>query len=327
MNNMAKVTINDVARVSGYGVGTVSRAIRGDKSVKASTRAKILKVIEELHYSPNVNGARLRQKHSNVIAVLVPIINHPVFAELVEHIETKANEQGYSVLLVSSQNNIEREHDILRMIKQKEVDGAIFVTHYEHDEEEIKGCPLVSIDRHLNHVVPFVSSDNYQATRNAIEMFISHGDKKIGFIGTKPFVKSEVSLREEAYLDVMKEHGLEVRAVSEIVEHGEEVRLVDQFLEKYPDLDAIFASGNTLSQLTYQKLKELGKKVPEEVELIGYDGVFSSWDNTVTISSIQQPIQLMAASAFEILVKLIDGQEVEQANIFNTKFIKGNTTR
>lgn len=324
---MEKVTINDVARISGYGIGTVSRVLRGDKSVKDSTRQKILKVIEELHYTPNVNGARLRQKHNNVIAVLVPIINHPVFAELVENIETVANEQGYSILLVSSQNNIEREHDILRMIKQKEVDGAIFVTHYEHEEEEIKDCPLVSIDRHLNGSVPFVSSDNYQATKAAIELFISHGDKKIGYLGTKPFVKSEVSLREEAYIDAMKEHGLEIRSSNEIVEHGEEEQLVDQFLEKYPDLDAIFASGNTLSQLIYRKLNKLGKRMPEDIELIGYDGVFSAWDDTVSISSIQQPIAEMAVASFELLVKLINNQETQRENIFKTRFIKGNTTR
>ena len=80
---MPKVTINDVVKKSGYGLGTVSRVISGDKSVKESTRKKILKVIEELNYVPNVNGARLRRKHSNVIAVLVPVINHPFFAEFV----------------------------------------------------------------------------------------------------------------------------------------------------------------------------------------------------------------------------------------------------
>ena len=324
---MSKVTIADVARVSGCGVGTVSRVLRGDKSVKASTREKILKVIEKLDYSPNINSVRLRQKHSYVIAVLVPIINHPVFAEFVEHIENIANENGYSILLVSSKMNVEKETDILKMIRQKEVDGAIFITHYEHNDDDIKGCPLVSVDRHLNHSVPFVSSDNYNATKEAIELFIKHGDKKIGFIGTKPFVKSEVLLREQAYIDVMNEHGLEIRSMNEVVEHGEEEQLVDSFLAKYPDLDAIFASGNTMTQIVYHKLHKLSKDMPNEVELIGYDGVFSDWDDTLSISSIQQPIEEMAKASFEILLQLINGQATQQANIFKTKFIKGNTTR
>ncbi len=324
---MEKVTIIDVARVSGYGVGTVSRVTRGDKSVKPETREKILKVIDELHYTPNVNGVRLRQEHSHVLAVMVPVINHPFFAQFVEEVEQAADEKGYSVLLITSKLNVSREHEILQKIKQKEVDGAIFVTHYEHSDEELMGCSLVSVDRHLNHSVPFVSSDNYDATKRAIERFIANGDKKIGFIGTKPFVKSEVSYREQAYLDTMNEHGLEIRSMNEIVEHGEEEQLVDKFLSKYSDLDAIFASGNTLTQITYHKLKEMGKKLPEDVELIGYDGVFSSWEDETIISSIQQPIKEMAKASVEILIKTIKGEEVSQKNIFKTNFIKGTTTK
>lgn len=325
---MSKVTITDVAKVSGFGVGTVSRVIRGDKSVKEETRKKILKVIENLQYTPNVNGARLRQKHSYVIAVMVPIINHPFFAQFVERVEQAASKKGYSVLLVTSQMNVEKEHEILVKIRQKEVDGAIFVTHYEHSDEELRDLPLVSVDRHLNHVIPFVSSDNYDATKEVIERFIANGDQKIGFIGTKPFVQSEVSYREQAYLDTMNKHHLEIRSMNEIVEHGEEEELVDQFLAKYQDLDAIFASGNTLTQIVYQRLKRQGKKLPQDVELVGYDGVFSSWDNSDTlVSSIQQPIDEMAEASVDLLIKLINNEKVSQTNIFKTKFIKGTTTK
>ena len=324
---MAKVTISDVAKKSGYGLGTVSRVLRGDKSVKASTRGKILKAIDELNYVPNINGARLRQKHSNVIAVLVPIINHPFFAEFVESVEQVAFKHNYSILLVSSQLDVKKEEEILTLIKRREVDGAIFVTHYEHDEKSLHECPLVSVDRHLNHTIPYVSSDNYDATRKVIEQFIENGDKNIGFIGTKPFVDSEVSLREQAYIDVMNEHNLDIKCVNEIIEHGEEEALVDKFFKQYPDLDAVFASGNTLTQLVYNKLKEVNKQIPNEVELVGYDGVFSSWDTMNKISSIQQPIEEMATAAFEILLKLINDEPVEQKNIFKTKFIKGTTTR
>ena len=325
---MSKVTITDVARVSGYGVGTVSRVIRGDKSVKKETREKILKVIKELNYTPNVNGVRLRQKYSYVIAVMVPIINHPFFAQFVEKVEQAASKRGYSILLITSQMNVEKEHEILIKIRQREVDGAIFVTHYEHSNEELQDLPLVSVDRHLNSAIPFVSSDNYEATKNAIECFVNNGDKKIGFIGTKPFVKSEVSYREHAYLDVIKEHNLKAMSMNEIVEHGEELELVNKFFDKYPDLDAIFASGNSLTQLVYQRLKEQGKNMPKDIELVGYDGVFSAWgNNDALISSIQQPIDEMAEASVDLLIKIINNEKVSQINIFKTKFIKGTTTK
>lgn len=322
-----KVTIHDVVKASGYGLGTVSRVLSGKPGVKESTRQKILKVIEELNYTPNVNGARLRQKHSGVIAVMVPVINHPFFARFVEEVESAATAKGYSILLVASQMNVEKERAILNKIKRKEVDGAIFVTHYEFADDDIHGYPLVSVDRHLNHSVPFVSSDNYDATKAAIEQFVKSGAKKIGYIGSKPFVDSEVLLREKAYLDVMKEHHLTPMIVNEVTEHGAEEALVDKFLEKYPDLDAIFASGNTFSEVVYSKLMAQGKRMPEDIQLIGYDGVFYNWNDIPRISSIQQPIKEMAVAAFNILVDLIENKKVKQVNVYKTTFIKGKTTK
>ena len=324
---MPKVTINDVVKKSGYGLGTVSRVISGDKSVKESTRKKILKVIEELNYVPNVNGARLRRKHSNVIAVLVPVIKHPLFAEFVEDVEKIADENGYSLLLVTSQMNEKKEDDILLKIRQKEIDGAIFVTHYEHSNEEIEGLPLVSFDRHLNNIVPFVSSDNYESTKKAVEHLIDKGAKKVGYIGTKPFVESEVSLREKAYLDVIKERGYTPYVLNEVVDHGEEGKLVDRFIELYPDVDAIFASGSTVSFLLYQKLTELGKKMPKEVQLISYDGIYLRKEGKRIVTSIEQPIKELAEASFNILVDIINEREVKQANIFKAQFVQGETTK
>ena len=301
-----KVTINDVVRESGYGLGTVSRVISGDKSVKESTRKKIQSVIDELHYVPNVNGARLRKKHSDVIAVLVPVINHPFFAEFVEDVERIADENGYSLLLVTSQMNEKKEEEILLKIRKREIDGAIFVTHYEHSEEEIKGLPLVSIDRHLNHVVPYVSSNNYEASKEAIEYLISKGAKKIGYIGSKPFVESEVSYREKAYLDVIKEHGYEPYILNEVIKHGEERGLINRFLNTYPEVDAIFASGSTISYLLYERLLELGKKMPEDIQLISYDGTSLRRNGKQVITSIEQPIKELAEASFNILVDLME---------------------
>ena len=323
---MKKVTITDVAIQSGFGVATVSRVIHGDKSVKESTRDAINKVIEELHFTPNMNGVRLQQGRSLVIAVMVPLINHPFFAKFVEQVEEEAAKNGYSTLVVASKMHVDKENEILDKIRRREVDGAIFVTHYEHSDEELQDLPLVSIDRHLNDAVPYISSDNYEASRKVVERFIQNGAQKIGFIGTKPYVDSEVSLREKAYLDVMKEHHLEAKSMFEVTEHGDEEQLVERFLKTYPDLDAIYASGNTVSQIIYQKLLAMGKKMPEEMELVGYDGVFYTWDHS-SISSIRQPIEDMAKASVNILLKIINDEKVPHTNIFPTEFIPGSTTK
>ena len=318
-----KTTIKDIAKASGYGVGTVSRVLSNDKSVSDKTRQKILDVIKELDYIPNVNGARLKQKHSKVIAVLVPVIYHPFFAEFVEELEKVSMDNNYSLLLVTSQNNIDKEKEIINMIKSHRVDGAIFVTHYNHDENKLKGCPLVSIDRHLGNDIPLITSDNYDATMNALEKLFESGARKIAFIGSKPSVDSEVNLRYQAYADFVKKHGLPTLDLFEVVGHGGESEMVAQFFEKYKDFDAIFASGYSLSVAIYKELLNRKMAIPNDVQLVSYDGLFFG---TEMLTAIQQPIKEMAIASFLTLTKLIKGEEVNKKQIFNTTFIKGETT-
>ena len=318
-----KTTIKDIAKASGYGVGTVSRVLSNDKSVSDKTRQKILDVIKELDYIPNVNGARLKQKHSKVIAVLVPVIYHPFFAEFVEELEKVSMDNNYSLLLVTSQNNIDKEKEIINMIKSHRVDGAIFVTHYNHDENKLKGCPLVSIDRHLGNDIPLITSDNYDATMNALEKLFESGARKIAFIGSKPCVDSEVNLRYQAYVDFVKNHGLPTLDLFEVVGHGGESEMVAQFFEKYKDFDAIFVSGCSLYIAIHNELLNRKMAIPNDIQLVSYDGLFLG---TEMLTAIQQPIKEMAIASFLTLTKLIKGGEVNKKQIFNTTFIKGETT-
>ena len=323
---MSRVSITDVAKASGYGVGTVSRVLSGDKSVKPSTREKINKVIEDLHYVRNVNGARLRKKHSGVIAVMVPIINHPFFAEFVERVENAADKAGCSLLLITSQMNEQKEKEILLKIRQHEIDGGIFVTHYEHGEDELQGCPLVSIDRHLAGGVPLITSDNYEATKKALELLYSHGNRHIGFIGTKPTVESEVSFRKAAYDDFIKEKGLTPLAKWEVISHGEEESLVTSFLNEFDDVDAVFASNIIVASSLYAQCLKRGKTFPDDLELIAYDGLDPIWGNS-PITCIRQDIKSMAEAAFSALQQLIEGKEVNPNSIISTSLQIGLTTK
>ena len=170
-----ETTIKDVAKYAGVGVGTVSRVINNEKSVGAKTREKVLEAMKALNYSRNNMAFRLRKNETRIIALLVPVINHPFFAKLAYYIEDEASKFGYSVLLVSSQQKVDKENEIITRINQREVDGAVFVTHYMHEEDDLLGCPIVSIDRSFGENIPYVTSDNYDATKNAIKYMIDHG--------------------------------------------------------------------------------------------------------------------------------------------------------
>ena len=319
-------TIKDVAKHAGVGIGTVSRVINNEKAVGAQTRKKVLESMETLNYSPNNMASQLRKNETKIIALLVPIVNHPFFAKLAYYVEDEADRFGYSTILVSSQQRVEKEIEIIRRIKHKKVDGAVFVTHYVHEEENLKDCPIISIDRVLGTNIPYVTSDNYEATKKAIRYMIERGAEKVGFIGSKPLVDSEVMERERAYREVMAEYGMPIRMVNEVMQHGEETVVVADFMEKYPDVDGVFVSGYTLSQVFYDAATEIGKKIPDDLQMVSYDGIFKQWSAS-NMTSVEQPIEEMARQVVRLLIKKIHNEETCTRTVLKTKFVLGTTTK
>lgn len=320
-------TIKDVAAKCGVGIGTVSRVLNGGINVNKETKEKVLAAIEELKYTPNSLGVKLRTNQNKVIALLIPLINHSFFSELTAHVEREALKYGYSILLVCSQKHEEREIEIINKLNRNEVDGVIFVTHYNHSEEELKNKVIVTIDRHLPGDIPYVSSDNYNSTKEAISYLIEKGCKKIGYLGSKPYVDSEVLLREKAYYDVIRENHLEEMVLSSIINHGEEQDKVNEFLDKYPDVDGVFVSGSSMSQALYRTLLERGKKVPDDIQLISYDGYFGENKAGNNITCVEQQVDLIAKRCIEILLEILEGKKPLKENIIKSKFIKNKTTK
>ena len=319
-------TIKDVAKHAGVGIGTVSRVINNQKAVGDKTRTKVLGAMKELNYSPNNMASQLRKNRTKIIALLVPVINHPFFSKLAYYVEDEADKYGYSVLLVSSQQRVEKEEEIINRIRRRKVDGAVFVTHFMHDEEMFKNCPIVSIDRTFGENVPYVTSDNYEATKTALEYMIERGAKRIGFLGTKPLVDSEVMYREKAYVDLMNEKNMPVCSVNEVILHGEEELIVNDFMEKYSDVDGVFVSGYSLSQVFYKRAVESGKKIPDDLQIVSYDGEFTQWSiNDVTC--VEQPVEEMARNIVNLLIKKIRGEDTQTRTVLKTRFILGSTTK
>ena len=321
-----ETTIKDVARYAGVGVGTVSRVINNEKSVGEKTRKKVLEAMKALNYSRNNMAFRLRKNETRIIALLVPVISHPFFAKLAYYVEDEASKYGYSVILVSSQQKVEKETEIITKIKHREMDGAVFVTHYMHEEEELQNCPIVSIDRTFGENIPYVTSNNYAATREALEYMIERGAKRVGYIGSKPLVESEVLERARAYLDVMAEHGMPLRMVNEMIQHGEEMTVVTDFMQKHPDVDGVFVSGYTLSQFFYEAALKQGKNIPNDLQIVSYDGIFTQWGSN-KITTVEQPIEEMAREVVRLLIQKIRGEDTCHRTVLPTRFVLGTTTK
>ncbi len=318
------VGIKDVAKVAGVGVATVSRAINNTGYVSKENKIKIFKAIEELNFVPNQTARNLKNNSSKMIAVFIPTLAHPFFCTIVEYIENYLSKNGYKIIIVSSQYHIERETEVIQMLKRRQVDGIIFLTHYSHNKINTN-LPIVTVDRRVDNLVPCITSDNYEATYRAIELLINKKCRNIVFIGGRPGVTSEILQRKQAYDDVMNNHNLRAISYYENIEHGDEKELVVKMLEENKNIDAIFASSDVIAMTCYNIITSKGIKVPEEIKIIGYDGMLNNWIAHPIISSCKQDLEKMAEAIVEQLIKKINSEKTEEVVIIPTKFIEGET--
>lgn len=317
-------SIIEIAKKANVSKSTVSRVINGNGYVSKEVRERVLKTIEEMNYSPNHMARSLKLNQSNIVALFVPTISHPFFSKIADAIEEELYKKDMRMIVVSSRGNKEKEVRLLDMINQNQVDGIIFITHHVYDSID-QSLPIVTIDRHLGDHIPCITTNNYEATKSAVEYLYSVGSKKIGFIGGKPKVKSEVEKRLKAYIDTVKSHGLEPIYMYEDFNHGEEIIYAKEFLDRYPDVDAIFASGDIMANSIYQLAIARGKNVPNDLKIITYDGMMDDLVLHPIFTKCQQDITAMGHAAVEQLLHKIKGENCEKMVTIPIKFVKGET--
>ena len=314
-------SIKDVAKCAGVGIGTVSRVLNGEKGVSAETRNTVLEAIRTLDYRRNSLAVSFRKKENKIVALLVPVIDHPFFSKLAYYIEDELDRNGYSLLISSSQNRQSKEYAMIEKLKKKDVDGIIFVTHYDYKDEELSKYPVVSIDRHFDSV-PFVTSDNFNSSVQACEWLVAAGCKKIAYLGGKTLVESEVMERERAYRETMKKYGLPVIVQCEVVIHGGEQPLVEALFAEHPDLDGVFVSGDTMTNLIFRHCEEYGIPIPQQLKVASYDGVqVKTGEMKDRIAYVEQPVEQLGRETARVLLKKIHGEEVSLKTVLPATFV------
>lgn len=318
-------TIIDVAREAGVGVGTASRALSGTGSVSAKSREKVLEAAKRLNFVPNQMARNMRIQSTGCVALIIPTIFHTFFSKFAFYCEAELYKLGYRMIVVSSQDNREKEVSMLDMIKQQRVDGIIFSTHYNHENID-PSLPIVTIDRHLGSAFSCVTSDNYRASYNVVRWLYEHGARRIGCICGTTEAFSETSYRYRAYSDCMKELGLKERLYKTNFKHGQENEVVNNFLTSFADADAIFTSSDVLAVAAYNKLKALGKRIPDDVQIVGFDGILNSVYTNLQLTTVRQDIEKMAKIAVDLVIKKFNGETIPERIEVESKFIIGDTT-
>lgn len=318
-------TIKDVAAHAGVGTSTVSRYLNNSGYVSEDHKIKIKHAIEKLNYKPNYSAKTLKSQRSNMIALFVPTIDHPFFCKIAYYVEHYLYEQEYGTIIVSSQDNKQKEIDLLEMLEKQQIDGAIFITHHDYADMPID-LPIVTIDRHLSSEIPCITSDNHYSSVKAIEFLISKGCKNIGFLGGQPRAESEVLQRYFAYLSVMSENNMPTYIEYADLIHGEEKILANRFLQKYPMVDGVYVASDMLANALYQTVIESGKRVPQDIKIIAYDGILMDWIKHPNMTCVKQDLSGMAKAAVEQLMHKIRKEKTEKKVYIPSTFVEGETT-
>lgn len=321
------ITMKDVAAEAGVSVGTVSRVINKEKGIKDVTLRKVRQAIETLHYIPDNYARGMKTNRTETIALIVPTVWHPFFSEFAMYIEREVSKRGNKLLLCSIDGS-QKELDYIRMMQQNKVDGIVAITYSPIEHYLASGIPFVSVDRsYSNTDIACVSSDNEAGAIEAAKRLIEKGCKKLAFVGNHNDTSNETKKRHYAFENYVKIEGHSC-VVFDLHEQTDAFKeKMQSFLVDNEDIDGIFAINDFMALDVIRLLEKNGKRVPEDVQVIGYDGIRMAKDREVLVSTIQQPVEQMAVEAISILFDIIEGAQYRLQTILPIKYIEGKSTK
>lgn len=319
---MRATTIREVADRAGVSVTTVSHALSGKRAVAESTRQRVLEAITALGYRPNAAATSLRTGLSSTLALIVPDIANPFFAELARGVEDAAHERGWSVFLCNTALRPAREADYVDRCLAGGVDGVIYCstqTETEHVaklREEVAGrMPVVVCDERIAGMAGGVYSDNPVGGALAADHLFAGGARRLAVIGGPrglPTAQERVAgFRDRAAaLGVAVPDG-RLRWTDYQREAGEFA--MHELLAADPDIDAVFAADDLLAIGAMHAILDSGRSVPGDISVCGFDDIDLASLVTPSLTSVRQRIHDLGSEAAAMLLgHVLDGRELAE---------------
>ncbi len=297
-------TMKDVALEAGVALGTVSKVING-LPVGESYRLRVEEAIQKLDYHVNSYAQGLKASKTYTVALLIPNTSNPFFAQVVYHINIALLKRKYRMLLCTTDYDSGLEQEYITITKQNKVDGIIGLT-YNPDLQVEENIPFVSIDRPMGAHIPCVASDNFAGGQMAVEKLADLGCKNVAFLRVGSVLDSEPNKRKAGF-----ENGCLARNLSygiKILQDDEPLSEFETFFQEHLsdgklDFDGLFCVTDYLANEILKILKKMKIRVPEDVQVIGFDGVRAFGDGDYFCSTIVQPIPDIAEMCVELLLQ------------------------
>ncbi|MGL4739722.1 MAG: LacI family DNA-binding transcriptional regulator [Sarcina sp.] len=314
-------SIKDVAREAGVSIATVSRVLNDIDVVNEETKKKVQDAIKKLGYRPNIVARSLKTQRTRTIGIIVPDISSQVYPEIVRGAEDVANIYKYNVMLCNSDCDGEKEKEYLRVLKEKMVDGVLYMSSSLEDdtlnlinELDIKTILVETINK--DNALPSVSIDNIGAAYEATKHLIAKGRKNIGFIGISQNEKNAWGMRYKGYEKALLENGKEIKdgvCFFDTLKIKSGKKGVEAILSNDSNIDGIVCASDEVAMGAINALRERGIRVPEDISVIGFNGIDMSKNFYPTITTIEQPMYDMGSVAMRMLIKLLNKEELDNA--------------
>lgn len=311
---MKHVTIKDIARYLSISVSTVSRALVNDKNIRRETKEKVLEAAKVLGYKPNPVATNLKFGHTNTVGVIVPEMVTPFASRVINGIQEVLYANGIKVIIAESGEDPEKEKENLQLMERFMVDGIIIsLCSYRKNREEYlrlqqAEMPMVFYDR-----IPYglevsqVIVDDYMKAFFLIERLIRSGRKRIVHLQGPDDVYNSIE-RARGYKDALAKFNIfpdENMLVKTGLTFEDGKNVADMLVEKNISFDAVFAFTDTLAIGTMNRLRELGKKIPEEIAVASFSGTELSTIVYPKLTTVEPPLFQMGKAAAELILEKI----------------------
>jgi DNA-binding LacI/PurR family transcriptional regulator len=309
--------IRDVAQRAGCSIATVSRAINTPAQVRPAMLARVQAAIAELKFRPNTLGRQLRGERTGLIGVMLPTLSNPVFADCVEGIEAALAGTDSRVLLVTTQYHPDRERNAIETLLRQRVDGLLLTLADAGRNSLLDDFAAEKVPYQLLYNdtpnQPCVSVDNRRAAAEGVAMLIAHGHRDIAMVTGALHASDRAKRRYLGYCDAMEHAGLTpwpaVEVDFNVGAHGEPMR---EALMRGTGTgwrpSALFCSNDLLALGVIRALRQEGLSIPEDMSILGFDGLVFGELTTPTLATIAQPSAEMGRRAAERLLAQIGGQ-------------------
>lgn len=308
------MNIKELAAYANVSVATVSRVLNDDARVKRETREKIRRAIEETGYVPNTLGRNLRISQSDVVLVVMPDMENPFYADIVEGIDERCRHYGFSAMVCNTYDSHEKLQYYCSYIEKKQARGVILVSPaWNRDYSFLRGRPVVSCcESSVSLPCAQVDIDNVQAGFDATKYLVSLGAKRIALIGGGK-VAASTDKRERGYRLALEEAGiaLDENLIEQTCFKYEEAYAAANRLLAVAPPDAVFATSDEMAIAFMNAASEKGLRVPEDIKIIGFDNIRFSAFVKPRLTTVDQPRYDLGVNAVDQLVKVLNGTPTE----------------